>query len=95
MIRTHPETGRPLIYVNVGFTENLVGLSPRESQWWLEHLYAQAAIPEYQCRFRWEPGSIAFWDNRACQQYAASDYYPQVRIMERATGKGDRPYYRA
>lgn len=95
VIRTHPETGRPLIYVNTGFTEDLVGLSPRESRWWLDHLYAQAAIPEYQCRFRWEPGSIAFWDNRACQHYAASDYYPQVRIMERATVKGDRPYYRA
>lgn len=95
VIRTHPETGRRLIYVNIGFTENIVGLSPKESQWWLEHLYAQAAIPEYQCRFRWTANALAFWDNRACQHYAASDYYPQRRVMERVTIKGDRPYFRA
>ncbi|MCA8903980.1 MAG: TauD/TfdA family dioxygenase, partial [Hyphomonas sp.] len=46
-----------------------------------------------QCRFRWAPGSLAFWDNRACQHYAASDYFPNVRIMERVTIAGDRPYF--
>ncbi len=94
VVRTHPETGAPVLYVNVGFTSHIKGLSPKESDWLLQHLYAQAAIPEYQCRFVWAPGSIAFWDNRACQHYAASDYYPQVRIMERVTIAGDRPYWR-
>ena len=58
----------------------------------LKHLYAQAAIPEYQCRFRWEAHSIAFWDNRATQHYATSDYWPAVRRMERVTVVGDKPY---
>ena len=93
VIRTHPETGQRLIYVNTAFTSHIQGLSEKESDWLLQHLYAQAALPEYQCRFRWAPGSIAFWDNRACQHYAASDYYPDVRIMERVTITGDRPYF--
>lgn len=95
VVRTHPETGKQLIYVNIGFTDRIKGLSKAESDWLLDHLYRQAAIPEHQCRFRWGPGSIAFWDNRACQHYAASDYYPAVRIMERVTVAGDRPFYRA
>lgn len=95
VIRTHPETGERLIYVNTAFTSHIRGLSQDESDWLLKRLYAQAAVPEYQCRFRWAPGSIAFWDNRACQHYAASDYFPDVRIMERVTIAGDRPYFDA
>jgi len=95
VIRTHPETGARLIYVNTAFTSHIKGLSPEESDWLLKHLYAQAAVPEYQCRFRWAPGSMAFWDNRACQHYAASDYWPDVRVMERVTIAGDRPYFEA
>lgn len=95
VVRTHPETGRRLIYVNTAFTEEIVGLSRRESDWLLQHLYAQAAFPEYQCRFRWTSNALAFWDNRACQHYAASDYYPGRRVIERVTVKGDRPYFRA
>ena len=93
VIRTHPETGRRGIYVNTGFTDSIVGLSKKQSDWVLAELYARAAIPEFQCRFRWRPGSLAFWDNRACQHYAASDYFPLPRIMERVTIKGDRPYF--
>lgn len=92
VVRTHPETGRKAIYVNAGFTQHIVGMEEGESKALLKHLYAQATIPEYQCRFRWEPGSIAFWDNRASQHYAASDYWPAVRRMERVTIVGDRPY---
>jgi len=92
VIRTHPETGRRCIYVNAAFTQYIVGWDKADSDAMLKHLYAQAAIPEYQCRFRWEPGSIAFWDNRASQHYAASDYWPAVRRMERVTIVGDRPY---
>jgi taurine dioxygenase len=94
VIRTHPETGRRGIYVNTGFTDAIVGLSKKQSDWVLAELYARAAIPEFQCRFRWRPGSLAFWDNRACQHYAASDYFPLPRVMERVTIKGDRPYFK-
>ena len=93
VVRTHPETGRRGLYVNTGFTEKINGLSRKESDWLLAHLYAQAAIPEYQCRFVWRPNSIAFWDNRASQHYAASDYFPQVRRMERVTVAGDKPFF--
>lgn len=95
VVRTHPETGLPGLYVNIGFTSHIKGLNPKESDALLAHLYAQAAIPEYQCRFVWEADSIAFWDNRACQHYAASDYFPAVRIMERVTIAGDKPFYAA
>ncbi len=92
VVRTHPETGKKALYVNAAFTQSIVGMDENESKALLKHLYAQAAIPEYQCRFRWEPNSIAFWDNRASQHYAASDYWPAVRRMERVTVVGDRPY---
>jgi len=91
IVRTHPETGRKALYVNAAFTQHIVDMAPDRSKTLLAHLYAQAAIPEYQCRFRWAAGSIAFWDNRASQHYAASDYWPAVRRMERVTIIGDRP----
>ena len=93
VVRTHPETGRRGIYVNTGFTEKINGLSRKESDSLLAHLYAQAAIPENQCRFVWRANSIAFWDNRASQHYAVSDYFPQIRKMERVTVAGDKPFF--
>jgi len=92
VFRKHPETGRKTIYVNVAFTRYIVGMDREDSDALLKHLFAQAAIPEYQCRFRWRNNSIAFWDNRACQHYAVSDYWPATRRVERVTIKGDRPY---
>lgn len=89
--RTHPETGRKTIYVNRAFTHHIVGLDPTESAELLAFLYHQAEYPEYQCRFRWTPGALAIWDNRATQHYAVSDYFPQRRVMERITVVGDRP----
>jgi taurine dioxygenase len=91
VVRRHPETGARAIYVNAAFTQHIVGMQPDESDRLLKYLYARAAIPEYQCRFRWSPGALAFWDNRASQHYAVSDYWPAVRRMERATIIGDRP----
>ena len=91
VVRTHPETGRRALYVNAAFTDRIVGLEPAESADLLSLLYDQATVPEYQCRFRWRKDSLAFWDNRAAQHYAASDYWPQQRVMERATIIGDRP----
>ncbi len=95
VIRTHPETGRKAIYVNAAFTREIVGLDPDESHELLELLYRRATVPEYQVRFHWEPNSIAFWDNRSCQHYAVSDYWPQVRRAERVTVVGDTPFYDA
>jgi taurine dioxygenase len=92
VVRTHPETGRKTLYVNRSFTQSIVGLDPDESSRLLDYLYLQATYPEYQVRFRWTPGAIAFWDNRSTQHYAVSDYYPQRRVMERITIIGDRPY---
>lgn len=91
VVRTHPETGRKLLYVNRFFVDHIVGLEPEASVAMIDLLSKQAELPEYQCRFRWEPCSVAFWDNRAVQHYAASDYWPEVRIMERASIVGDRP----
>lgn len=91
VVRTHPETGEKSLYVNRAFTKEINGLDAEESESLLEQLYAQARVPEYQCRFHWQPHSIAFWDNRACQHYAASDYWPQRRVVERVTICGDVP----
>ena len=91
VVRTHPVTGLKSIYVNVAFTQFIQGMSKEESRKTLRKLYAQAQIPEYQCRFRWKKNSIAFWDNRAVQHYAVSDYHPKRRIVERVTICGDTP----
>ena len=91
IVRTHPETGARVLYVNAAFTQSIVGMEKPASDELLAYLYARAATPEYQCRFRWEAGSIAFWDNRSSQHYAVSDYWPHVRRMERVTIIGDRP----
>lgn len=102
LVRTHPETGKPAIYLNGGFvraeslTDRRTGepLGPEVSRAMMARLLRQHDRPEYQCRFRWTEGSIAFWDNRAVQHYAASDYYPHKRLLRRVTLRGDRPYFR-
>ncbi len=91
VVRTHPESGRKSIYVNKAFTQYIEGMEREESDQLLAFLYARASIPEYQCRFQWQANSFAFWDNRAAQHYAVSDYWPALRRMERVTIKGGRP----
>jgi taurine dioxygenase len=91
VVRTHPETGRKLLYVNPSFTTRIIGLDEEESEELLGFLFRQTHIPEYQVRFHWEANSIAFWDNRATQHYAVSDYYPFERVAERVTVAGDHP----
>ena len=95
IVRTHPETGESVLYVNTAFTSHIKDMEESDSVRLLRKLYRTAANPEIQCRFRWQPGSLAFWDNRASQHFASSDYFPQVRKMERVTIAGDRPYWRA
>ena len=91
VVRTHPVTGAKILYVNRIFTSHIVGMDRAESDALLERLCRETSVPEYQCRFRWQKNSVAFWDNRAVQHYAASDYWPAKRIMERATIIGERP----
>lgn len=103
LVRTHPETGKPALYIHGGFLrhESLFDarsgepVGDEESRRIVAELLMQHQRPEYICRFQWQPGSIAFWDNRAVQHYAASDYYPHKRVLRRVTVAGDKPYYSA
>lgn len=92
IVRTHPETGRKTLFVNSLFTTHIPDIDPVEGDRLLQQLFDQAKVPDFQCRFRWAPDSIAFWDNRATQHYAASDYFPHRRVMERVSIEGDIPF---
>lgn len=83
VVRVIPETGRKVLFVNVVFTQRILGVSDEESTELLRRLYAHIARPEFQVRLRWQPNTVAFWDNRACQHYASSDYFPNRRVMDR------------
>jgi taurine dioxygenase len=91
VVRTHPETGRKALYVNVGHTTRFKGWTEEESRPLLEYLFAHQVRPELTCRFRWEPGSLAFWDNRCTQHNPVNDYHGFRRVMHRVTLAGDRP----
>ena len=91
VVRTHPETGRKALYVNVGHTERFKGWSEEESGPLLEYLFQHQVRPELTCRLRWAPGSLAFWDNRCTQHYPINDYHGFRRVMHRVTLTGDRP----
>jgi taurine dioxygenase len=92
VVRTHPVTGRKCIYVNPQFTLRIEGLEPDESRAILDVLFAQARVPEYQFRVRWAPNTVVFWDNQSTQHYAANDYYPERRRMERTAVVGSKPF---
>ena len=92
VVRTHPVSGRKAIFVNPQFTLRIEGLEEDESRAILGVLFAQAQVPEYQLRLRWTPGTVVFWDNRSTQHYAANDYYPERRRMERTAVIGDEPF---
>ena len=91
IVRSHPKTGNKSLYVNAAFTREIIDMGKKESDELLTKLYQQAAIPEYQCRFRWRKNSVAFWDNRCTQHYAVADFFPNRRIVERITICGDIP----
>ena len=85
----HPLSGREILYVNPGFTTHIEGWSIQESAPLLEFLYGHIARPEHTCRFHWQPGSLAFWDNRATWHLAVNDYHGQRRLMHRITVEGE------
>ena len=91
IVRTHPETGRKALYVNVAHTAGIKGMTDEESAPLLRFLYEHQVKPEFTCRFRWEPDAIAFWDNRCVQHNPVNDYHGHRRVMLRITLKGDRP----
>ncbi|MFM0211497.1 TauD/TfdA family dioxygenase [Paraburkholderia sediminicola] len=104
VVRIHPETGEKILYVNEAFTTHLsnygrttardyrIGFDYKLAEMdLLQYLFRQAQAPEYQVRLKWQPNTIAFWDNRSCQHYAVQDYFPAPRHMMRATVIGDRP----
>ncbi|MFE7171595.1 TauD/TfdA dioxygenase family protein [Streptomyces sp. NPDC057616] len=102
VVRTHPETGEKILFVNAFATHFVNFHTPGNVRFGqdyapgashlLTYLISQAAIPEYQVRWRWSPDSVAVWDNRSTQHYAVQDYWPAVRKMERAGIVGDKPF---
>ena len=90
LFRTHPETGRKALYIG-GHSERLDGFSEAESQPLISFLRSHSVKPEFTCRFRWQPGAVALWDNRCTQHQAIADYAGQTRRMHRVTIAGDRP----
>lgn len=90
-VRVHPETGRKALYVNIAHTTCFEGMTPQESAPILRYLFQHQVRPEFTCRFRWRPGSIAFWDNRCAQHNPVNDYDGHRRVMHRVTLAGDKP----
>jgi taurine dioxygenase len=91
VVRLHPVTGKKALFVNPQFTLFIKGMEERESRTLLDTLFRVTTVLEHQYRHRWEPDMVVFWDNRSTQHAAVHDYYPQRRLMERVTMKGDRP----
>lgn len=91
VVRTHPETGRKALYVNVAHTAGIVGMTDEESAPLLKFLFEHQVKPEFTCRFVWQPGSLAFWDNRCVMHNPVNDYHGFRRRMHRITLSGDVP----
>lgn len=90
VVRTHPETGRKCLFVNPVYVNHIDAMSEAESRPLLDYLYEHAIRPEFTCRFRWRPGSIAFWDNRSSMHLAVHDNRDCTRHMQRTQIEGDR-----
>lgn len=90
VVRRHPETGRPSLFVNRQFTKRILQLSPGESDALLAYLYAFSEQPQFNCRYSWTAGTVAIWDNRATQHYVVNDFAGR-RVLTRVTILGDHP----
>jgi len=93
VVITHPESGRKALFVNIIRTHRFAGMTEDESRPLIEFLCDHAVRPEFTCRFRWEKGSLAFWDNRCVMHYALNDYPGYRRYMNRVTVDGARPVF--
>ncbi len=91
VVRTHPETGRKALYVNVAHTQRFVDMTEDESRPVLQFLFAHSIRPEFTCRFQWRVGSLALWDNRCAMHNPINDYHGHTRILHRITLEGDVP----
>jgi alpha-ketoglutarate-dependent sulfate ester dioxygenase len=93
VVRVHPRTGERALFISPGFVDHIVDVEPLESRWILEHLFAEITRPEYTVRFRWEPGSVAFWDNRATAHLGPQDlgHLDVERVLHRVTLIGEVP----
>jgi taurine dioxygenase len=91
VVRTHPVTGRKILYVNPTFTAHVEGLPPAEGDALLAFLFQHQSQPEFQCRWRWQTGDVAIWDNRATHHYAIADYDDEPRTIHRVTLEGEAP----
>ncbi len=92
VVRTHPETGRKALYVNVAHTARFDGMTAHESRGLLQFLFDHQVKPEFQCRFRWSIGALALWDNRCVQHNPVNDYQGHKRVMHRISLQGDKPF---
>ena len=92
LVRTHPETGRKALYTSDAHTVSIKGWTEEESLPLLKFLWAHQIKPEFTCRFRWQPGSLAFWDNRATMHNPINDYHGYRRVLHRITLAGDKPH---
>jgi taurine dioxygenase len=91
VVRTHPETGRKALYVNIAHTAGIEGLTEQESAPLLNFLFQHQVKPEFTCRWAWEPDNLTFWDNRCAQHNPINDYHGFRRVLHRITLKGDKP----
>jgi len=92
VVRTHPVTGKKILFVNFGHTVRFKGMTKAESQPLLGYLFRHQVKPEFTCQLRWRPGTIAFWDNRASQHNPINDYHGYKRLMHRITLAGEKPF---
>ena len=97
VVRTHPETGKKILYVNWTYTKKIIGLSKEESDEILKKIFEHQSRLDLSCRFNWTENAVAMWDNRSVIHYAIADFYPgrglgYERIMDRIAIEGDQPH---
>ena len=97
IVRTHPDTGKKILFVNWTYTKNIVGIDKKESDEILSNIFKHQARLDLTCRFQWTENAVAIWDNRSVQHYAIADFFPgrglgYERIMDRIAIQGDSPH---